>query len=120
MSLQTIKSINGKDEYVLLPVAIYRALRNEIEDQLAQGSDKATRDAYVPFKLEDYVDNPIALARMQAQLTQKQLAERMEVSQAYISKVEKQDSVSPLLLERVTVALRMNKTVARKLPKKAA
>ena len=35
MTLQTIKSIDGKDEYVLLPMSVYTALREEIEDELA-------------------------------------------------------------------------------------
>ena len=30
MTLQKIKSLDGKDEYVLLPIAIFRALRAQI------------------------------------------------------------------------------------------
>jgi transcriptional regulator with XRE-family HTH domain len=63
-------------------------------------------DKYVPFVLEDYVDNPVALTRMKAHLTQKQLAERMGVTQAYISKVERQDKVTPMLIERSIKAIR--------------
>ena len=105
MNLQIIRSPNGKEEYVLLPVAIYKALKDEIDGELAHPQGKSSDDEYVPFVLEDYVDNPVALARMKAHLTQKQLAERMEVSQAYISKIERQDKVTPAILERVTKAI---------------
>jgi ribosome-binding protein aMBF1 (putative translation factor) len=107
MNLQKIKSLNGKDEYVLLPVAVYEALKKEIQGELAHGKSKAaaSEDDYVPFVLEDYVDNPVALARMKANLTQKQLAERMAVTQAYISKIERQDRVTPALLERALEAI---------------
>ncbi|MCK9387696.1 MAG: helix-turn-helix transcriptional regulator [Sulfuritalea sp.] len=107
MNLQKIKSANGKDEYVLLPVAIYEALKDEIRVKLAHPKVKAAADdKYVPFVLEDYVDNPLALARMKSHFTQKQLAERMGVTQAYISKVERQDKVTPTLLERAIKAIR--------------
>ena len=106
MTLQTIKSIDGKDEYVLLPVNVYKALQEEIEDELAGLEAAAERgDEYVPFVLEDYVDNPAALARMKAHLTQKELAERLGVTQAYISNVERQDKVTPQLLARVKAAI---------------
>ena len=36
MNLQTIKSMDGKVEYVLLPVAAYQALRHQITEQLKQ------------------------------------------------------------------------------------
>ena len=106
MNLQKIKSLNGKDEYVLLPVAVYEALKNEIRDELTHPKQKTDDDEFVPFVLEDYVHNPVALARMKAHLTQKQLAERMGVTQAYISKVEHQDKVTPTLLECATKAIR--------------
>jgi transcriptional regulator with XRE-family HTH domain len=66
----------------------------------------STEDKYVPFVLGDYVDNPVALARMKAHLTQKQLAGRLGVTQAYISKIERQDKVTPALLDRVARAIR--------------
>ena len=78
MTLQTIKSIDGKDEYVLLPVTVYKALKEEIEDEMT-GLEAATEkgEEYVPFVLDDYVDNPVALARMKAHITQKELAQRL-------------------------------------------
>jgi len=101
MSVNIIKSLDG-EEYVLLPVQVYRALRKSIEKKLAE---KDHTD-YVPFELENYVDNPVALARIKANLTQEELARRMNVSQAYISKVERQDKVTLRLLERVKKALK--------------
>lgn len=109
MNLQKIKSLNGKDEYVLLPIAVYEALKDKIHGKLSikRGKAKTGADAqYVPFVLEDYVGNPVALARMKAHLTQKQLAECMGVSQAYISKVERQDEVTPALLGRAIKAMK--------------
>jgi len=106
MTLQTIKSLDGKDEYVLLPIAVYEALKDKIEDQLtAKEASSDDDDEYVPFILEDYVDNPVALARIKAGVTQQELAARLAVTQAYISKVERQDKVSPKLLERINTAL---------------
>ena len=101
MSVNIIKSLDG-EEYVLLPLRVYRALRKSIEKKLAEKDDAD----YVPFELEDYVDNPIALARIKAKLTQEELAQRINVSQAYISKVERQDKVTAKLLERVKKALK--------------
>lgn len=109
MNLQTIKSINGKIEYVLLPINIYDALRDEIKKQLKQ-TDNALD--YVPFNPADYVDNPIILARIEAGMTQKKLAQLMKVTQAYISKIENQEKVTTKLLKKVKDALlKMHKEV---------
>ena len=56
--------------------------------------------------MEDYVDSPIALARIKANVTQKELAKRLGVTQAYISKVEHQTKITPKLLAKVKTALR--------------
>lgn len=102
MNLQIIKSIDGKNEYVLLPFTIYNALRDEIENKL-KNVDRG--EDYVPFDPADYIDNPIALARIKAGITQEELAKRMKVTQAYISKIERQDRVTPKLLNKVKAAL---------------
>ena len=52
------------------------------------------------------MDSPVALARIKANVTQKELAKRLGVTQAYISKVEHQDRVTPKLLAKVKAALR--------------
>ncbi len=97
MNLQIIKSVEGEAEYVLLPINAYKALKHQI--------DKVIDEDYAPFKLEDYVDNPVALARIKANLTQEELAQRMDVSQAYISKLESQDAVSAKVMAKVMTAL---------------
>ena len=91
----------------MIPVAVYKALRESIEDELA-GFEAAVEKSgdYVPFALEDYVQNPVALARIKANVTQRVLAKRLGVTQAYISKVEHQTKVTPKLLTKVKAALR--------------
>jgi DNA-binding XRE family transcriptional regulator len=101
MSLQIIKSIDGKDEYVLLPVFVYNKLHEEIEEEL--------RHDYVLFDPADYVDNPVALARIKANITQEKLAQHMGVTQAYISKIEQQRKVTLKVLQRVEAALQSAK-----------
>ncbi len=106
MTLQTIKSLDGKDEYVLLPISVFRALREQIEQRLAsRAAVRSRNDDFVPFTLEDYVDNPVAFARIQARITQAELARRMNVSQAYVSKIEAQAKASNKMLAKVNAAL---------------
>ncbi len=105
MTLQTIKSLDGKDEYVLLPISVYQSLQQEISFALARSSELAGDDTYMPLLLDEYVNNPVALARMKSHVTQQELARRLEVTQAYISKVEHQETVTPRLLQRVMAAL---------------
>ena len=93
MNLQVIKSTNGRAEYVLLPIQAYETLKPQI--------DKVLDNDYLPFQVEDYVSNAVALARINANLTQKELANLMNVSQAYISKIEGQDKVSAKTLNKV-------------------
>ncbi|AOW52297.1 TPA: helix-turn-helix domain-containing protein [Legionella pneumophila subsp. pneumophila] len=100
MNLQTIKSLDGKIEYVLLPVATYNVLRQQSNEQL-----KHTQEDYEIFNPADYVDNPVALARIQTGLTQEELAKKMEVTQAFISKIENQEKVTPKMLTKVKQAL---------------
>ena len=107
LNLQVIKSIAGKPEFVLIPMAVYNALREQIEDEVAGLEAAAEKGGdYVPFALEDYVDSPVARARIKANITQKELATRLGVTQAYISKVEHQAKVTPKLLAKVKAALK--------------
>lgn len=103
MILQTIKSVDGKVEYVLLPINIYNALRSQIKAQLKYAENEFD---YEPFIPNDYIDNPIALARIEAGMTQEELAKRMRVTQAYISKIENQDKVTAKMLKKVKDALK--------------
>ena len=107
--IQVIQSLSGKPEYVLLPYALYQALRGELERKLSARKTKAPAD-YQPFRVEDYVDNPVALARIKARVSQSELARRLGVSQAYISKLERQERVTVKMRARVTGALRAAKS----------
>ena len=62
-------------------------------------------DDYVDFDPTDYVDNPVALARMKAQVKQVDLARYMMVTPSYISKLEHADRVSDEALQKVKAAL---------------
>ena len=101
MNLQIIKSLNGRAEYVLLPIALYESLPQTVKRKFM-----SKEEDYVPFDPADYVYNPVALARIKASLSQKELAKRMKVTQAYISKLEKQLTVTPKVLQKVKLALR--------------
>ena len=102
--LQTIHNTVGKPEYILLPIAVYYSLKNDIDEVLAE-------DEYVDFNPRDFIKNPVALARMQARLTQSVLAKQMKTSQAYVSKIEHDDyNVSADLLKRVKDAILSTKT----------
>lgn len=107
MNLQTIRSLDGKIEYVLLPIAAYKALENLINANLKKLQED---DEYELFDPADYVDNPVALARIQAGITQEELAKLMNVSQAYISKIENQSTIGPKILHKVKKALTDNQT----------
>ena len=97
-NIQVINSLEGKPEYVLIPFSVYTALRKEIDNRISKGAEN---DDYIPFELKDYVDNPVAQARIKAGMTQDQLAQRLGVSQAYISKLEKQTKVTAKVLTNV-------------------
>lgn len=102
MSVQIIKGMDGRDEYVLLPVRVYNALRDQIEEQLSGLEVEPDREEDCNrFNPADFVQNPVALARMQAGVKQVELAKRMKAPQAYISKLEHSDTVSKPALKRV-------------------
>ena len=101
MKIQVINALNGYPEYVLLPLSVYQALQTEIESKLQEMTD------YIPFVIEDYLQNPVAVARIKMGITQKVLATTMRVSQAYISRLESQTNVSANALQKVMQALEM-------------
>jgi DNA-binding XRE family transcriptional regulator len=100
MNLQIINSQQGLPEYVLLPIRVYHELKIEIEAKL-----KEEESDYVPFILEDYIKNPATLMRIKACITQEELAEKMDVTQAYISKIERQKKVTSKTLQKINKAL---------------
>jgi DNA-binding XRE family transcriptional regulator len=105
MNLQTIKSLDGRVEYVLLPIAAYQALHHQITEQLKQANEDQEYEVFDPA---DYIDNPVALARIQAGITQEELAKRMDVTQAYVSKIENQEKITPKIMQKVTKAIAEN------------
>lgn len=105
MNLQTIKSMDGKVEYVLLPVATYHALRHQISEQLKHTQES---EEYEVFDPAEYIDNPVALARIQAGITQEGLAKLMRVTQAYVSKIENQEKITTKMMQKVTKAISDN------------
>lgn len=107
MNLQIIRGMNGKEEYVLLPVEVYKILQEQIEEELiGLGIEAGQAEDYESFNPADYVQNPVALARMKVGIKQVELARRMGVSQAYISKLEHTEEVTENMLKRVHDALR--------------
>ena len=103
MNINTIETIDGQ-EFVLLPIRCYKSLKTQIDKYIAQEED----DEYVPFVLEDYVSNPVALARINAGVTQKELAKLLKVTQAYISKLESSKRISAKVMLRVNKVLENN------------
>lgn len=120
MRLNILETLGGQS-FVLLPTHIYENLKPQITRALKsyQSNDPIVVDLkklaepvgvranadYVPFKLDDYVRNPVAKARIEAGLTQVQLAKRMKVTQPYIAKLEAQGRVSKEKLAQVRSAL---------------
>lgn len=100
MNLQVINSTAGKPEYVLLPISIYKTLSTEINHAVSE-----LDDTYVPFEIDDYLDNPVAILRIKANLSQNELAEAMGVTQAYISKIENQANVTAKVMTKVQKVL---------------
>ena len=88
-------------------MVVYRALKDQIEKELAaHETGQDTEQTYVLFVLDDYVDNPVALARIKAGVTQEQLAQRLGVSQAYVSQLERRINVTSKMLDRIHIAIR--------------
>lgn len=90
---------HGKPAFAVIPY----------EDYLALTGGKAANDddeEFVPFMLGDYIKNPVRAARIEAGVTQEELAARLGVTQGYISKIEGRNyKVSDKLMKRVKVAL---------------
>lgn len=63
-------------------------------------------DELVPFVVAEYIKNPIRAARIEAGVTQSELAQRINVTQEYIKEAEKRNFVvPPSLLDQVTKAI---------------
>lgn len=87
----------GKPAFVVIPYADYIEMTSPT---------KSDDGEYVPFVLSDYIQNPIRVARIEAGLSQAQLAERLGVTQGYVSRIEGRNfKVSDILMLKVTTAL---------------
>jgi DNA-binding XRE family transcriptional regulator len=89
----------------VLAAEAHRVLADPVEGKL------------VPFDVARYISNPMKAARIKAELSQEELAVRMGVSQAYVSKLEKARKVSPKVLHQVSLALAKSKRARRVLKK---
>lgn len=93
---------HGKPAFAVIPYAEYVALTTNKRNR-----PKTKDDEFVPFVLSDYISNPIRVARVEAGLTQAELAKRLKVTQGYVSKIEGENfKVTPTLLNRATQAIR--------------
>lgn len=105
---QVIKDLQGRDQFVVIPHTVYERLRERIDAEL----DAQRQSVAVTSAVEDDGDfaatpfrNPITLMRMRAGLKQKELAEALGITQAYVSKMENAETVSPRFIGKVRAAL---------------
>ena len=87
---------HNKPAFAVIPYADYMALIGSANDD----------DEYVPFALNDYIQNPIRTARIEANLSQQDLAERLNVTQGYISRIEGRNfKVTDKLMHKIKTVL---------------
>lgn len=95
----------GKPAFAVIPYEEYLALTQK-GLELAGNDD----EEYVPFVLSDYINNLVRVARIEAGVTQGDLAARLGVTQGYISKIEGRNyKISDRLMKRVKIALSEHK-----------
>jgi ribosome-binding protein aMBF1 (putative translation factor) len=106
MNFNTIEALGGQ-RFVLFPADDYARIEKDVQALLRKhvAVSRAKKADYEPFVLTDYVRNPVALARINAGMTQVELAKRLGVSQPYIAKLEAQGRVSKEKLDQVNAAL---------------
>jgi ribosome-binding protein aMBF1 (putative translation factor) len=56
---------------------------------------------YISFDPANYIQNPIALARIRAPLSREELAQRLGISVFYLGKIERSTQVREKMLARV-------------------
>ncbi len=82
MSIQVIKK-NQKADYIIIPYDEFLSYadRDLIDSTYIQDVLNTLEDGeIIDFSFADFVDNPVLLRRLHAGLTQKELAEKMDVT----------------------------------------
>lgn len=88
---------HDKPAFVVIPYSDYIELTSTTQTE---------DDEYVPFVISDYIKNPIRIARIEAGLSQAQFADRLGVTQGYISRIEGRNfKPTDKLMLKVTQAL---------------
>jgi len=95
MKYQTIKE-NGKTKFVVLPVKLFEAILDRLDDESDLRSIKeATKEPlYNQDEAEEYIFmNPVKRERLERGWTQKDLADRLGVKQSTVAKWETKGAV---------------------------
>ncbi len=95
MEYQTIKE-NGKTKFVVLPVKLFEAILDRIEDESdLRAIKEAKKDPlYEQEEAEGYIFmNPVKRERLERGWTQKNLADQLGVKQSTVAKWEMKEAV---------------------------
>lgn len=96
--MQTLE-VNGKPAFVILPINEFEEMQKKLEEladikeydaikkSIAQGETELVPDAIVTRLLDG--ENPIKVWREYRGLKQKELAEKIDITPAYLSQIEK-------------------------------
>lgn len=96
---------HGKPAFVVVPYQDYVALTGEEFTQKEEDAE------FVPFRVGDFIHNPIKAARIEAGISQEDLASRLSVTQGYVSKIERRGhKVTERLIKRVKAVLETSMT----------
>ena len=95
MEYQTIKE-NGKTKFVVLPVKLFEAILNRLEDEsdILSIKEAHKESLYDQNDAEEYIFmNPVKRERLERGWTQKNLADRLCVKQSTVAKWEINEAV---------------------------
>ena len=95
MEYQTIKE-NGKTKFVVLPVKLFEAILDRLEDEFdLRVIREARKDPlYEQKEAEEYIFmNPVKRERLERGWTQKDLADQLGVKQSTVAKWEMKEAV---------------------------
>ena len=95
MEYQTIKE-NGKVKFVVLPVTLFEAILDRIEDEsdLRDIREASSEPLYDQGEAEKYIFmNPVKRERLEKGWTQEGLANRIGIKQATVAKWEREGAV---------------------------